>query len=735
MAGAVANLMVRAGFDGAKLQRGLQQMQEEVRGAQSSMKSSLGTMGTFATSTVAVVGAALIAAGGYIAKVGVQYDAMQESSQIAWTTLLGSTTKAKQMLQDISTFAKNTQFDTAGVDAMAKYFNNAGYAGKGLFDELQRIADISGAFNITAANAEELARQMSQVDQAGVAYTQDLDILQNQGIPIFKAIAKEVGTNVGAVRKMASEGKITSDVYNKAFNSIAKTVQGASDAQSKTFNGMMSTLKDDFSIMAGILAKPLFNSLHDGMTKLMPVMDGLVSLGRGDFKSFSNTMDQTFGPTVGGKILSFARNIQQGAQVLKSFVDKAKTTLKALFDYIKGDDMGGLTLLTKLGLDPEVVVKIDAVLMGIRGFITGFFSSVSSLFKGKNNFGSSFSENIQSAKKIVLPIMSDIVSGIKTAISQLSTFWKTNGKQIIQSVKDTFKMVADFNNTFLIPAFKAVWATIKTVGVPLVKDLIATLKIFGNSSAAWVQNIGGIVAAIAAFKIINTVVGLYKAWKEATIIMTAVQAAFDVALNANPIGVVALAIGALVAAGIYMYQHWGTISAGMASIWRSIERGAAAMVNGIIDKIDTMISVINHIPGVSIPLIPKVSWGNNPPPSKYASGSTSVGTKSTLAHFATGTNFAPGGISLVGENGPELVDLPRGSKVHTNYQTNNLPDAIASAVGTAVVQAMQFNKSSSGNTSGDVVLNIDGRTFARIIKPYTDLEQKRVGTKMTIQPI
>jgi hypothetical protein len=38
--------------------------------------------------------------------------------------------------------------------------------------------------------------------------------------------------------------------------------------------------------------------------------------------------------------------------------------------------------------------------------------------------------------------------------------------------------------------------------------------------------------------------------------------------------------------------------------------------------------------------------------------------------FALGTNFAPGGLTLVGENGPELVNLPRGSQVLNNRETN-----------------------------------------------------------------
>lgn len=41
-------------------------------------------------------------------------------------------------------------------------------------------------------------------------------------------------------------------------------------------------------------------------------------------------------------------------------------------------------------------------------------------------------------------------------------------------------------------------------------------------------------------------------------------------------------------------------------------------------------------------------------------------------HFAMGTPFAPGGLALVGEQGPELVNLPRGSRVTPNNQTRKM---------------------------------------------------------------
>lgn len=40
--------------------------------------------------------------------------------------------------------------------------------------------------------------------------------------------------------------------------------------------------------------------------------------------------------------------------------------------------------------------------------------------------------------------------------------------------------------------------------------------------------------------------------------------------------------------------------------------------------------------------------------------------------FATGTNFAPGGLAWVGERGPELVNLPRGSQVIPNHELEGM---------------------------------------------------------------
>jgi tape measure domain-containing protein len=898
MAGAVSNLMVRAGFDGSRLTRGLQQMQGEVRGAHTSMASSLGMIGKIAGAAVLAAGSALAAMGGVISKVGIQYDMAQENSKIAWTTLLGSADKAQKMLTDIANFAKNTQFETEGVDAMAKYLNNAGYAGKDLFDQLTKVADVSGAFNITADNAKEMVRQMSQVDQAQVAYTEDLNILQDQGVPIFKAIASELGINVAAVKKMASEGKITSKIYDTAFSNIAKSVKGASAAQSQTMSGMLSTLKDDFSIVAGVLAKPMFEKLHDGLKQLMPLMDGLTSFARGDLKSFSDVLNKTFGASTGNLVLNFVNTAKTGFEQFKNTIGKAKEGFKALLDFGKGDNIQGINILTKMGLSPEVVVGITKTVVGIKNAIYGFFQEyvgyIKGLFSGKNNLATSFMSIFNTIKSIVMPILSDIVKFIGSKFAEIKKWWDTYGGQITQAVKNFWAVIAavfKFIAPVLLFVIKSVWENIKGVISGAIKIIQGIILVFtgiftGNWKTMWkgikdilsgavqgiwnliqlifigrvIKGIGGffvtlktmfsggwegIVAGIKGFvqgadgwfwtfldgakskfldiikaakeipggivkgltngakSIGNAIVGvadsLVKAFKKALGIKSPSKV-FE-GLGGHIISGLAngLSSGNLLDLGKTVFKDFGggvmnsvekikgflsgifsggsgggnvtswiTQALGITgapsswlgplstlvqkesggnpnaiNLWDSNAK-AGHPSKGLFQTIDSTFNAyaMKGLGGIYNPIANAVA-GIRYIMSRYGSVFNVPGIKSMMGGgkykgYAIGTGYSPEGWAMVGENGPELMNLPRGSQIKSNSITNSLlgnglADVISGAVANAMLQVMQSNNNS--NVNGDIVLNMDGRTFARIVKPWLDKENKRVGANVRLQSI
>jgi len=55
---------------------------------------------------------------------------------------------------------------------------------------------------------------------------------------------------------------------------------------------------------------------------------------------------------------------------------------------------------------------------------------------------------------------------------------------------------------------------------------------------------------------------------------------------------------------------------------------------------------------------------------RVQNAAAATGTRAVA--FAGGTNYAPGGFAVVGEQGPELIYLPKGSKVKTASETRSM---------------------------------------------------------------
>ena len=211
-------------------------------------------------------------------KTGIEYNALSEQAQVAWSTILGSHEAASKMMAEITDYAAKTPFSKMGVDAMAKQLTNAGFEGQAVFDQLTKIGDMGSAFGIQEDSLREMVRQYAQVQQAQVAYTEDLNILQDRGIPIYKALGEVMGVPVSQVKKLASQGKVTADVYNKAIDSMANKTKGAMEAQSQTFNGMMSTLEDNLSVLWGYLTKDWFDNMKNSLSSFLPKLEDFVTL-------------------------------------------------------------------------------------------------------------------------------------------------------------------------------------------------------------------------------------------------------------------------------------------------------------------------------------------------------------------------------------------------------------------------------------------------------------------------
>jgi hypothetical protein len=86
-----------------------------------------------------------------------------------------------------------------------------------------------------------------------------------------------------------------------------------------------------------------------------------------------------------------------------------------------------------------------------------------------------------------------------------------------------------------------------------------------------------------------------------------------------------------------------------------------------------------------------------------AAGAGAASGWSGFGMFAKGTNFAPGGMALVGERGPELVNLPRGSRVTPNDKLGNTTNVFH-------VNVMPGATTASVRQTGDMLRDVVSRS-------------------------
>jgi hypothetical protein len=147
------------------------------------------------------------------------------------------------------------------------------------------------------------------------------------------------------------------------------------------------------------------------------------------------------------------------------------------------------------------------------------------------------------------------------------------------------------------------------------------------------------------------------------------------------------------------------------------------MVNGMIARINNMIEGFNRInemlgSPLRIRTMPQINLPNLVNPAN-------VPQKQQL-EFASGGFPETGQMFIAREAGAELVGNIGGKSAVVN--NDQIVEAVSSGVYQAVSSAMQLSSAGSDGSS-PVVLNIDGKEFARMMLPKMDRESQRMGYK------
>lgn len=258
MANIVGELVWKIIGDTSGINKSTKEAETKVGGMASSFKKAALSMGAALLSAGVVKG--LI----NIGKASLQAAANMETQTVAFTTMLGSATKAQALIREVSDFAASTPFQLPEILDASKKLVAFGESSETVVGTIRRLGDVASGLSIPIG---ELTEIYGKARVQGTLYAQDLNQLAGRGIPIFSELAKVMGVNSNEIKKLASEGKIGFGDLETVFKNL--TAQGGQfanlmDEQSATLVGKWSNFNDSLeraNIIIGNRLLPTAKSL------------------------------------------------------------------------------------------------------------------------------------------------------------------------------------------------------------------------------------------------------------------------------------------------------------------------------------------------------------------------------------------------------------------------------------------------------------------------------------------
>jgi tape measure domain-containing protein len=225
-------------------------------------------------STAAGVGfAGLGVAIGGAVKQGIDFNANMQQSRTAFTNLLGSSSEAQAMLDRLYNVAAKTPFEFPQLVQSTQRLLGFGMAAKDVEPTMRAVGDAVAASGGGAEQIDRVSTALGQMQAKGKVSSEELMQLSESGVPALKLLQDELGLTGTQLSSQLQKGAIGADKGIAALVAgMNKRYGGMAVAQSKTFSGMLSTLKDNVSQTLGAMTGPLFGALS---TKVLPKVNDI----------------------------------------------------------------------------------------------------------------------------------------------------------------------------------------------------------------------------------------------------------------------------------------------------------------------------------------------------------------------------------------------------------------------------------------------------------------------------
>lgn len=271
----VINLRTRGGRQAAGEVRGVSAAITQL-GYSSSRAASRG-FGSL-TRNARYAGFAIGGLGAFAVKAGIQFNATMEQNEVAFTSFLGSTRAAREELQFLYKTAAVTPFQIGDITDASRKLLAFGFSAKQANSLLLTAGDAIAGAGLGPDAISMLIRDIGQIKGKGKLMAQELNQLGELGILNRADFAKNLGITTAELANAGEQGIPAAKAIRALQKTLDQNFGGDAAKQAKTFNGQISTLKDNLNIMLGTVTKPGFESLR---TRVLPALgDSTTALNR-----------------------------------------------------------------------------------------------------------------------------------------------------------------------------------------------------------------------------------------------------------------------------------------------------------------------------------------------------------------------------------------------------------------------------------------------------------------------
>jgi len=201
-----------------------------------------------------------------------------ERSEVAFTTMLGSAEKAKDLMIEINKVAIKTPFEQKEIIASTQKLLAFGVAQKDVIKTFTMLGDASQG---NAQKLDTLTRAYGKVQAKGKVSMEEINMVTEAGVPILATLGETMEVTQEELFKLSAAGKITAADFEKAFGKMTDEggiFYNSMIDQSKTLGGLISTVKGNIDLFAQSIGQsllPFAKKLAIEINRLLTFLMGL----------------------------------------------------------------------------------------------------------------------------------------------------------------------------------------------------------------------------------------------------------------------------------------------------------------------------------------------------------------------------------------------------------------------------------------------------------------------------